>query len=409
MKRIAVIGGGPAGAMAAAGLARGGFKVLLVDEKLAWEKPCGGGVTQKAYQQYPFLKATSDPHTATTLHAAIQDCELQADGGKPCAVHLRHPVLVYSRRDLNQQLLDRAELAGAQIEKVRVTAAELAASGWRLRTKGAAIEADSLVIATGARNPLRQFGTEWDSANSMLAIGYYLPIRTQKITIRYFTWLQGYLWLFPRGDHVSAGICGKGATQAQMRAQLERYLDEQNIPWKGSPFYAHLIPALETTHWQQNRVSGDGWLATGDAAGLVDPLTGEGIYYAMRSGELAAQALLAEGDVTTRYQESLRDDFVGELELAAKLARVFYLGETGLGTVPQRMIQFARHNSKIRQLLQELVSGTQNYSGLRNRVSDSLQGRVLEQMLKYLRASYHRLEVVAQTGSRGSHGSAASE
>lgn len=395
MRSVAVIGGGPAGAMAAECLARQGFRVRLVDEKLAWEKPCGGGVTQKAYLQYPFLLDLDRPH------AAIARCQLRADSSKPYQVSLQHPVLIYSRKELNQLLLDRASSAGAQLEQTRVTSVERSANGWRLQCKHASLEADYLVLATGARNPLRHLGTQWDSSNAMLAIGYYLPETSCQIDIQFFSWLQGYLWLFPRGNHISAGICGKGASQPKMRAALERYLDNRGIPWKGAAFYAHLIPALETRHWQQNRVAGEGWLAVGDAAGLVDPLTGEGIYYAMRSGELAAEALAASqvppagASVGALYTKLLHEDFVGELELAAKLARVFYLGETGLGTVPQRMIQFARHNARIRQLLQDLVSGAQNYSGLRDRVSESLHGRVLSTILKYLRGSYARLESVA--------------
>ncbi len=381
--------------MAAEGLARQGLSVRLIDEKMAWEKPCGGGVTQKAYLQYPFLASLS------SRHAAIGQCQLRADSAKAYKVSLQHPVLIYSRKDLNQLLLDRSAAAGTLLEQTRVTGAERTSSGWRLQCKQGMLECDYLVLATGARNPLRHFGTEWDSSNTMLAIGYYLPVSSCQIDIQFFSWLQGYLWLFPRGDHISAGICGKGVAQAQMRSALERYLDEIGIQWKGANFYAHLIPALETPHWQRNRLAGDGWLAVGDAAGLVDPLTGEGIYYAMRSGELAAEALVSSrspnstNGVASRYMQLLRDDFVEELEIAAKLARVFYLGDTGLGTVPQRMIQFARHNARIRQLLQDLVSGAQNYSGLRDRVSGSLHSKVLATVLKYLRGSYARLESVS--------------
>jgi len=381
--------------MAAEGLARRGFRVQLIDEKLAWEKPCGGGVTRKAYVQYPFLSGDG------VFHASIEQCALQADASKPFQLRLQQPVLIYSRKDLNQMLLTRAESAGAQLEQTRIRGVEQIQGGWRLRRDGASLEADFLVVATGARNPLRHLGTVWDARNAMLAMGYYIPGTSRQIGIQFYSWLQGYLWLFPRGDHLSAGICGKGASHSQMRATLERYLDQRSIPWKGAAFYAHLIPALETEHWQRNRTAGEGWLAVGDAAGMVDPLTGEGIYYAMRSGELAAQAigeaadLAAPGLVGTRYQHILRDDFVEELEIAAKLARVFYLGDTGLGTVPQRMIQFARHNDHIRQLLQDLVSGSQNYSSLRNRVRNGLHARVLDVILKYLRSSYGQMEAAA--------------
>ena len=66
MKRVAILGGGPAGAFAAEQLASGGLQVRLFDEKLAWEKPCGGGLTYKAYNRYPFLVHNSVLHAAAS-------------------------------------------------------------------------------------------------------------------------------------------------------------------------------------------------------------------------------------------------------------------------------------------------------------------------------------------------------
>jgi choline dehydrogenase-like flavoprotein len=61
MRKVAVLGGGPAGAFAAEKLARAGLETILLDEKLAWEKPCGGGITYKAYERYPFLRDNDTP------------------------------------------------------------------------------------------------------------------------------------------------------------------------------------------------------------------------------------------------------------------------------------------------------------------------------------------------------------
>src|SRR5438874_4575658 len=66
MKKVAVLGGGPAGAFAAEQLASAGIETIVFDEKLAWEKPCGGGLTYKAYRQYPFLLENSTPKKLIT-------------------------------------------------------------------------------------------------------------------------------------------------------------------------------------------------------------------------------------------------------------------------------------------------------------------------------------------------------
>src|SRR5512132_877277 len=111
MKRVAVLGGGPAGAFAAERLASAGLDTIVLDEKLAWEKPCGGGLTYKAYQRYPFLLNNECPKRFVT------DTMLSAPGAGAAKLSLREPLVIYSRLDLNRMLLDRAERAGASIDK----------------------------------------------------------------------------------------------------------------------------------------------------------------------------------------------------------------------------------------------------------------------------------------------------
>ncbi|MBV9267883.1 MAG: FAD-dependent oxidoreductase, partial [Acidobacteriaceae bacterium] len=149
MKTVAVLGAGPAGATAAERLARAGLRTIVVDEKLAWEKPCGGGITYKAYSQYPYLIENDTPKRLVT------DTLLAAPKAGAFKMELARPLVIYSRMDLNGMLLKRAEDAGAEIEKSRVLSLERAVSGWRIKTRTGHIDADYCVIATGARNPLR--------------------------------------------------------------------------------------------------------------------------------------------------------------------------------------------------------------------------------------------------------------
>ena len=284
MKQVAILGGGPAGAFAAERLASAGLRVRLFDEKLAWEKPCGGGLTFKAYSQYPFLLDNPTPKRFVT------ETMLAAPRAGEVRLKLDEPLLIYSRFDLNRMLLERAERAGAQIEKTRVTGLERRGAGWRLRTpSGASVDADFCIVATGARNPLRDVGTQLRPEDAMSALGYYVPAQQERIDIQFLPQLEGYIWVFPRCGHLSVGICGKGEPAGALRKRLEQYMSERGLSWKGAPFYSHLLPSLETKSWKSNRVAGEGWMAVGDAAGLVDPITGEGLYYAIRSADLAAQ------------------------------------------------------------------------------------------------------------------------
>jgi len=375
MKRVAILGGGPAGAFAAEKLASAGLGVVLMDEKLAWEKPCGGGLTFKAYSQYPFLLDNPTPKRF------VRETVLAAPDAGAVTLRLGDPLLIYSRFDLNRMLLERAERAGAQIEKVRVTGMERRGDGWALRTPAGAVDADYCIVATGARNPLRDVGTQLAATDAMSALGYYIPGEQERIDIQFLPGLEGYIWVFPRCGHLSVGICGKGEPAARLRQRLERYLAEHGISWKGATFYSHLLPALDTKSWKRNRVAGDGWMAVGDAAGLVDPVTGEGLYYAIRSADLAAQSLLADvapAENTERYRKLLRRDFAADLEFGSRLAKRVFLGRFLLGSVPQRMVQFTRRSPRFADIMQDLFAGRQPYLGLKKRLMQNLNGSLYD-------------------------------
>jgi geranylgeranyl reductase family protein len=376
MKTVAILGGGPAGAFAAERLAAGGLRTIVFDEKLAWEKPCGGGLTYKAYQQYPFL--LENPAPKKLVHETM----IGAPNKGEAKMRLNRPLVIYSRFDLNQMLLDRAEKAGAELEKTRVLGIERKDRGWRLRTQHGIAEADFCVVATGARNSLRDVGTQWGTTDTMSALGYYVPASQDRIDIQFLPKLEGYIWVFPRCGHLSVGICGKGEPAHALRARLETYMAERSISAKGAKFYSHMLPSLETSGWRKNRVAGEGWLAVGDSAGLVDPITGEGLYYAMRSGDLAGQMVLNDAhgfaEKAAAYRDLLRHEFVQDLTFAAMLAKRVFTGRFLFRAVPQRMVEFTMRSERFRDLMQDLFAGTQSYLGLRQRLLKNLNGTLRE-------------------------------
>ena len=381
MKKIAVLGGGPAGSFAAERLARAGLHTVVLDEKLAWEKPCGGGVTYKAYHEYPFLAENDTPKKI------VKDTFLAAPKAGAVKMPLSQPLIVYSRMDLNRMLLERAEHAGAQIEKTRVLGIDRSGAGWRIRTNAGALDADFCVLATGARNSLRNVGTEYTGADTMYALGYFVPSAQDHIDIQFLPNLEGYIWVFPRCGHLSVGICGKGEPAQSLRARLERYMVEKDISSKGAAFYGHVLPSLESKGWKKNRVSGEGWMAVGDSAGLVDPITGEGLYYAMRSGDLASRVVLDDAyslsEKAHAYRTLLHHDFAADLEFGATLAKRVFLGRFLFSTVPARMVQFIRRSPRFSSLMQDLFAGTQPYLGLKSRLLRNLNGSLNEALMNF--------------------------
>src|SRR6185437_7032014 len=104
------------------------------------------------------------------------------------------------------------------------------------------------------------------------------------------------------------------------------------------------------------------WATVGDAAHLVDPITGEGLYYALRSGELLAQAWSSHGP---SYTELLQRELIPELEAAAAIAQRFYRGRFLGDSILERMALFAARSRRFRQLLCDLFAGSQGYLDLR--------------------------------------------
>jgi geranylgeranyl reductase family protein len=380
MKTVVVLGGGPAGSTAAEGLARSGFRTIVLDEKLAWEKPCGGGVTYKAYSQYPYLIDNDTPKKAVT------DTFLAAPKAGSVKMALQKPLLIYSRFDLNNMLLKRAEAAGAEIEKTRVLGLERDSTRWKVRTRSGAIDADYCVVATGARNPLRDVGTCYTAQDTMYALGYYVPDQQAHIDIQFLQHLEGYIWVFPRCGHLSVGICGKGESAQCLRARLERYMDERSMSRAHATFYGHMLPSLELHGWRNNRLAGDGWIAVGDAGGLVDPITGEGLYYAVRSGDLASQMLVADHEPAKRadqYRQLVSRDFGHDLTYGAGLAKRLFGGHIFFSSVPCRMIEFMRRSPKFCDIMQDLFAGTQPYLDLKTRLLRNVNGTVHEIVMSF--------------------------
>jgi flavin-dependent dehydrogenase len=375
---IAIVGGGPAGARASELLARGKRDVLLFDEKMAWEKPCGGGITHKALTEYPFL--------AEARHHSVAHCELISPSGQRVRLNMQYPVAIFSRFALNELLLERARAAGVEMVKARVTRVSRESGNWRLTTPSGEYRAAYLILAAGARNPFRtQFLSPISSDDLLVTAGYFIPGRSSLMQIQFLKGITGYIWVFPRLDHVSAGITGKmGETStAELRRTLERWLDENHFSLEGARFYSHILPALRSRTLENLEVCGESWAVIGDSAGLVDPITGEGLYYALRSAELCAQALLAERPA--EYKVQLEEEILPELRLAAHVSQRFYSGQVFGESVLERMVSLTSQSESFRSLMSDLFAGTQGYRDLRSRLYRSLPALMAEGLAGTLR------------------------
>jgi flavin-dependent dehydrogenase len=368
MSEIAIVGGGPSGAMCGEQLARAGNTVHIFDEHLAWEKPCGGGLTYKATECFPFL--LNNPHPKKL----IRDVEIISAENERVKLDLKHPIVIYSRTVLNGMLLERAREAGCHIHHSRVQNVDTQSEKPRYCVDGEWKNADFVVLASGARNQHLPGIRPLSKEELEITQGYYVPQTSDEIIIKFLPEFEGYIWSFPRADHLSLGICGSMAahTSNELRTHLQQFAAHEKVSTEGAKFYSHVLPSPQESTFSNRAVMGRNWALCGDAAAWVDPLTGEGLFYAMRSGELLGRAL-AEG-CPERYAAQVRSSFSAELEFAARIVRRFYRGSFLGSAVTTRMVQFLQRNAMFRQLMSDLFCGTQDYTTLKQRVLSHLGG-----------------------------------
>jgi flavin-dependent dehydrogenase len=409
---VLIVGAGPAGSFAAERLARGGARVALFDGRPPGEpKACGGGVTSKALKAWPYL--------LEAVGRTIDELDMYSPSGKHLHLKLDEPFAVYSRIAFDTFLRERAREAGAHVfaEKISARGFKKSETGWIVRTQsGKEFSCAWLVGADGANSPIaKKLAGSLPPAEMEVAFGYRAPLPDDGNAATVVAFLPkwvGYAWAFPRPDHISFGIAttqdafdhealdrllwdfmvsyyevaryrtGSGSDRVQPKGRdttmriwkQTRDADSSEAKHirgeleKTAERYAARIPGLEPRTWDTRHACGEHWALLGDAAGFADPVTGEGIYYALRSAELFADAYLSGSPLN--YEKLWRKDFGRELQRASQMRRKFY-GNFWGAPFTERMIEFARGHRGIRKVLGQLVAGDQGYTDLKRKLARS--------------------------------------
>ena len=364
---IAVVGAGPAGTWVSVLLARQGHSVTLLDPQVPWEKPCGGGVTAKAISTLEIFDSDLPRNNIERVTIYFADKE-------SVTVMPQQAIAVLSRRDLGKYLLDTAETAGVSVIKSRVTQIKSRAGGWELATRDSVLQSDFLIGADGATSLVRRsVGTALQPEDLAVTLGYFIPGNVPpQMKIYFLPEFEGYIWSFPRPNHISYGLITRSDPGWTSRAKtlLSNFIiaDLGADVLQQAEFYSAPVPCLGPRAWKNNQIAGERWALVGDAAGLVDPITGEGIFYAFKSAQLLADTIGRTDEYTTK----VRMEIGGELERAARMYKKFYRGSFLGGDFRKRTVQFSKRSRTLRSILGNLVLGNQGYVTLKKKLLFSI-------------------------------------
>lgn len=360
MYDVAIVGAGPAGATAALKLAEAGAHVILLEKKgLPRYKTCGGGIVYRARRLL----------TLDIGHIIERECcsarMTLLESGLSFEVQRDKPLITMTMRaSFDHLLASAAQAAGAVIQtESPVRAVSLDERQVRLATSGGPVHAKFAIAADGVNSVVARSAGWKETRRLVPAIEAEVRLADNAMA-RYADNARfdfdlpphGYAWLFPKSEHLSIGVLTMRRGSGGLKRVYAQYLKAADIKHiVTEERHGFVIPLSP----RQDGFARDRVLLVGDSAGFADPLTGEGISFAIRSGRMAADALLTGRFDAYRslagYEQSVRETILPELAAARVLAKFLY------GSVRLRAWVFARYGGRFTDIVTDILMGTRSY------------------------------------------------
>jgi len=373
MHDLIIVGGGPAGASCARRAALHGLDVALLEKSVhPRDKLCGGGLT-------PRTKDLVDFDISGVIERDIHAVRLISPSGRrPYLKRDTQAGYTVKRDKFDHHLLKKAEEAGAWVEQgTEVVAIEQLQSGIKVLTKGDSYKAPLLVAADGVNGIVaRSLGIRkrWPSDRVGLCIAAGVPVDPSEIERAmsvsdeedympieiYFGPVEwGYAWCFPKRDELSIGVGCRMDRMSNLKgnwrdfvSMLERTKGIQIDPDSRSAFRVPIGGC-------EKRLIDRRTMLIGDAAGLVSPITGEGIYYAIESGLIAADIAKEATEsrnllLVRNYQDIIKTAICPELDAAMFIANIIYKSSSNI----ELICKIIQADPVVRELMLDIIAAT---------------------------------------------------
>ncbi|BAZ45602.1 geranylgeranyl reductase [Chondrocystis sp. NIES-4102] len=365
-----IVGAGPAGSSAAYHLAKQGHSVLVIEKSsFPRTKSCGGGVS-------PAIAKLFDFDFTPVIENHVSQVKYTFKMGDPAEVQLQDvtPMWMVQREQFDNFMMLQAIGQGTEFKDgVEVTAITSQNDNWQVQTSGGVFESKYLIAADGAKSTVSRL-LGFPQPQTIAAASLQVPgvVSERRKTMAFFDFgsiKNGFMWCFPKADGYSfsgAYVRDHKGKPEELKKELYKYAQLFELDPSSGEYSEHPLNL-----WQSNRpLHSDRVVLVGEAAGVVDPLIGEGIRPAMYTGVKAAeaihQAIAGDAQALANYTATINEEWGSNLSKADFLAGLFF-------KAPKIAYKLGVKRPSAGQLMGKILCGELSYSQVADRATQKLK------------------------------------